>query len=313
MKSKALIAIIAVVSFSLMMAVGGCRIGHRTQKQETAKSGESDSATSAAANQPQAELSINAGNDDGIDLPEKEEIRRKFQMTPNSLVNVYGINGKLTVETADSDTAEVLIIRSARTREDLASYRKVRIEQNENNLEIGIESDRKSIFSAFGRIPEGRQRVILKIPRRVDFEANRIGGDVIVGEITGRVELRGINGQIKASRIEGTTDVSGVNGGVDLTFAPLTGKGIEIGGVNGNIDLRFEGEVNADLTSWSVNGRLNPDLPNVEKQDEESRRSRSKTRIGTGGTQIEIRGINGNVNLLKAGKINASSAKAAAK
>ena len=98
-----------------------------------------------------------------------------------------------------------------------------------------------------------------------------------------------------------------------MVFAPLNGKGIEIYDMNGNIDLRFEGEVNADLNAWSITGKLNPELPNVEARNEESGRGRLKARIGSGGTQIRINNVNGNVNLLKAEKTSTSSAKAASK
>ncbi|MEK7834372.1 MAG: hypothetical protein AAB401_25010, partial [Acidobacteriota bacterium] len=115
------------------------------------------------------------------------------------------------------------------------------------------------------------------------------------------------------ARFAGQTSFGNINGGIDATFAQLNGKGLEVFDVNGNVDLRFEGEVNADLNAWSIIGKLNPELPDVQAGNEEPGRDRLKARIGTGGTQIRINNINGNVNLLKAEKTSTSSAKAAGK
>src|SRR5262249_13382779 len=100
---------------------------------------------------------------------------------------------------------------------------------------------------------------------------------------------------------------------VDMTFAPLDRKKIQLNGINGNIDLRFEGEVNAEVNTWGVNGDIDADLPNVERNETEPRMGRVKARIGNGGSKIEAHGINGNIKLVKADKVNATAAKAAAR
>jgi DUF4097 and DUF4098 domain-containing protein YvlB len=192
-------------------------------------------------------------------------------------------------------------------------YHKINIEHDDEGLSIRIENDRKSLFSAIASIPEGRQRLVLKLPRKIDLQMSGANGKIKIGEIQGRIGMNGINGEIKASRIAGETEIHGVNGGIDVSFAPLNGNGIEFGSVNGNIEMRFEGEVNAELNTWGINGQVNADLPNVQNKDnEEPGRGRFKARIGSGGTQIRINGINGNVSLSKAQK-PASAAKVASK
>lgn len=314
MKTRSIVAIIALVCFSLLLVAGGCvrhrRDGVKVGGLKTTETTAPPETASASDSSQAVELSVNAQDDDGVDLAEKEEIRRKYQLKPETKVEVHGINGGVKVETADTNTAEVLVVRSAKTREDLKQYRQVRIEQHDERLVISVEGDRKSIFSSIGRIPEGHQRVVLKLPRKVDFEVSGTNGNVTAGEIQGRVALYRVNGQIKMARVAGATELNGINGGIDVAFAPLTGNGIEIRGVNGNIDLRFEGEVNADLDAWGVNGNVEPDLPSVVSKEEESRRGRTRVRIGSGGTHIEISGVNGNIKLMKAGKQGATTAKA---
>jgi DUF4097 and DUF4098 domain-containing protein YvlB len=164
-----------------------------------------------------------------------------------------------------------------------------------------------------GFIPEGRQRVILRLPKQINLETRETNGDVTIGEIRGNLGMHGVNGQIKVARATARTGLSSVNGGIDVTFAPLDRKKVEVEEVNGNVELRFEGEVNADLNSWGINGNLNPELPNVERNETEPRRGRMKARIGHGGTVIEISGVNGNVRLAKAEKSGEAAAKTAAR
>ncbi len=312
MKHKTIIAGILVACFGLALIAGGCRHRVRVHNGDNAKSGETSSDETATASEPQANLSFSAADEDGVDLAEKEEIRRKYTLKPDSSVHIRGINGGVKIETSNTDTAEVLIVRSAKKRDDL-QYRKINIEHSDDNLTIRVEDDRKSIFSSIGSQPEGHQRVVLKLPRKIDLELKGANGKIAIGEILGHLRMSGINGEIKATRIAGETEIHGLNGGLDASFAPLSGNGIELGGINGNIDLRFEGDVNADLNAWGVNGQINADLPNVQnKNNDEAGRGRMKARIGTGGTQIRVNGVNGNVNLSKAQK-PASAAKVASK
>jgi hypothetical protein len=53
------------------------------------------------------------------DLPEREEIQKSYQLPPNSLVKISTIVGPVEIETANNNTAEVYIVRSAQTRAEL--------------------------------------------------------------------------------------------------------------------------------------------------------------------------------------------------
>ncbi|MFN0085185.1 MAG: hypothetical protein ACKVX9_07335, partial [Blastocatellia bacterium] len=284
MRSKSTMLLLIAAGLSLtMLGVGGCRMrAGRQEKKVEAQIAPSDSAPDAKAAAPPL-----AGADtEGVDFAEKEEIRRSYTLKPGAVVNVHGINGQVRVETGEGSIAEVLIVRSAKKKEDL-QYRQLNIEHGEEGLTIRTESDRKSIFSAIGSLPEGRQRVLLRLPKKVDFETNGINGNVeIAGDLNGRAEIRGVTGSVKVARINGETNIVGINGSVDVTFAPLTGKSIEMRGVNGNIEMRFEGEVNAEVRGRGVNGQIQADLPKVEKPEGEERLGRTRLRIGTGGTPI---------------------------
>jgi hypothetical protein len=266
-------------------------------------------AASADSNKTETNSIVDKGGE-GVDFAEREEIRRSYTLKPGADVIVSGINGRVDIETAETDHAEVLIVRSAKKREDL-QFRKIKIVHDQNELRIGVEGDRRSFFSSFGSIPEGRQRVILKLPRKVAFITNGVNGDIAVGEIEGGVDVRSLNGKIDIAQATGGATFRHVNGRIDATIARLsTGGGINLRGVNGNTTLRFIGEVNADVDANGHNGKVESDLPNLqESKDERPRHGRYRARIGSGGPQIEIRGVNGDVSLMKSEKQSATTAK----
>ena len=333
MRLKSIIILIAIFT----LGVGGCHRGSdqaqanvdtrsanvapsdfkpdaKSNAKEGAKEVAKTEVETAGADSNKAETnSIVDKGGEGVDFAEREEIRRSYTLKPGADVIVSGINGQVDVETAETDHAEVLIVRSAKKREDL-QYRKIRIAHDPSELRIGLEGDRRSVFSAFGSIPEGHQRVILKLPRKVAFITNGVNGDVTVGEIEGGVDARGVNGKINIAQVTGGASFRNVNGRIDATIAKLSaGRGIDINLVNGNTTLRFIGDVNADVDARGHNGRVESDLPNLEESKDEKRYGRYNARIGTGGSHISIRGVNGNVSLTKAEKPVAGISKTASK
>ncbi|HEY6403151.1 MAG TPA: hypothetical protein VI479_17155, partial [Blastocatellia bacterium] len=209
MRLKPITTLIAVIGFALTLSFSGCGNGSDQAKTEVdtqsanvapsdfkpdAKSNPKENAkaegetVSVDSNKAETNSIVDSGGE-GADFAEHEEIRRSYTLKPDADVIVSGLNGRVNVETADTDHAEVLIVRSAKTREDL-QYRKIKIDHDPSELHIYIEKDRRSFFSAFGPRPESRQRVILKLPRKVNFETHSVNGDVAIGEIEGGVDVQ---------------------------------------------------------------------------------------------------------------------------
>jgi len=332
MRSKLVFALVAIAAIGLILISRG-----RSERKDSAATKVETADSAAAGDKSQlTEFSLSANDDEGYDLPEREEIRQKRKLTPgvevyvagvkdfgadtdHTQVFVIGVNGKVKVETADTDAAEILVVRSARKREDL-QRNEVEISNDEDLfIRIGggegldqVHQVRKRLLRVAKRFPktssppdpapEIRRRVILRLPRKTGLEIREIGGDVTVAEIGGYLKIAEVTGNVRATGVAGPIVVGGnVNGPVDIAFAPLTGASIKIyGDINGDVDLRFEGEVNADLNTSGVNGAINPDLQNVVTRESEPVWGKLKARIGKGGTVIEIYEVNGNVTLSKA-------------
>lgn len=235
------------------------------------------------------------------DLVVRDEIRRSYQFKPGKNLEISRINGSVDIQTADIDHAEILIVRSAKTREDM-EYRQVRIENSEETLTIYVESDRRSIFSSIGRLPEGRQRVILKIPARASIEVHGVNGPLTIGEVTGKVQVSGTNGEVKIAAISGGLESRGINGELTASFRKLGPEGIEISGYNGGVNLKFAGPLNANLEMRGTTGEFINEVPDFKPDEEAGRRRMTKGIFGEGGPEIVIRGGNGNVRITSESK-----------
>jgi hypothetical protein len=226
----------------------------------------------------------------------REEIRQSYQLSAGAEVEVRGINGPVTIETADTNTAEVYILRTAQSQSDLDNSK---ITITSTPMSLRIEGEQKS-GGFWRRIWHGdvKHQVTLKVPRQIALTIKGINGSVRTGEVTGAVEIGGINGRVETAQTVGYSEINGVNGSVTVALRQLGEKGIRIKGVNGAVELRFAAKLNADLEVHGINGRVKAEMPDVVVQGEPDR-SNYSARIGTGGAPININGINGSVRLTR--------------
>jgi DUF4097 and DUF4098 domain-containing protein YvlB len=275
---------------------------------------------------PRAELTTATAQ--RSDFKERDEINQTYQLAPGANVEVSSIRGPVEIVTADTATAEVQIIRTARNRADL-EYHKVEVEQTSNSLVVrGVQE------------PDQRQRqniqvnhhVILKLPRRIDLsvksisgplkagdvdgqthvasisgpvnignvggklQVNSVSGNLEVGNVGAEARLNSISGNVRLRQVNGSLDVLSVSGGVNAALVSLNPQGIHIKSVSGSIEIGFKTEVNADFTANGISGEVYLDVPQVTR-DSEVRSPNVRARIGAGGTPITITSVSGNIRL----------------
>lgn len=264
------------------------------------------------------------------DFQERDEINRTYQLVPGARVEVSSIRGPVEIVNADTATAEVRIIRTARTRADL-EYHKIEVEQASNSLVVrGVQE------------PEPRRRqniqvnhqVILKLPRRIDLSVNSVSGTLKVGDVDGQTHVSSISGSanignvggklqvssvsgslevgnvgaearvtsisgnLRLGKVSGSLDVLSVSGALNATLVSLSPQGIHIKSVSGSVEIGFKSEVNADFNAEHVSGQVYLDVPNVTR-DSEAKSPNVRARIGTGGTPITISSVSGNIRLTR--------------
>lgn len=245
----------------------------------------------------------------------REETREVFRLEPGARVEVRKINGAVTVRTGDTDAAEVRIVRTADSPEDL-EYGRVNVEGSESSLVVRGERRARGLWH---RIWNGggsvRQEVTLVLPRRVELSAGHVNGSVSVGEVEGSVEVSHVNGRVEVAQSAGRSEVSHVNGGVKFGVTRLGQEGMDIAHVNGNVEVRLGQLANADVEASHHNGALSLNVPNVTMQ-ERLNRSYTRARLGSGGAPVQINHVNGNVRFesdaraatVDAASVNLSSA-----
>ena len=226
----------------------------------------------------------------------REVTRKTFTLDPGARVEVRGVNGSVEIRTADTDTADVQVIRTA-DNADALSHSKLTVEGSPSNLVVSCENrgGGRGLFRwLWGGGGSVRHEVTLVLPRRVELLTKGVNGPVRVGEVEGPVSVEGVNGRVEVAGASGHVSMKGVNGQVKFAVAHLGDEGMEIKGVNGNVEVRFKEQVNADIDVKGNNGGLTLNLPNVTMQEREGH-SGMRARLGTGGTQIDIKGVNGQI------------------
>jgi len=271
---------------------------------------------------------LTAGTAQRDDFRERDEINETYQLAPGARVEVSSIRGPVEIVSADTATAEVQIIRTARSRADL-EYHKIEVVGTANSLVVrGVQE------------PEGRRRdnirvnhhVILKLPRRIDLSVNSVSGWIKVGDVDGEIHvnsisgstnignvggklqvssvsgslevgnvgeearLNSISGKVRLGKVNGYLNVSSVSGSLNAVLVNLSPQGLHINSVSGSIEIAFNSEVNADFTAESISGEVYFDVPNVIRESEE-KSSNVRARIGAGGTPITISSVSGNIRL----------------
>ena len=223
----------------------------------------------------------------------RQEIREKYELAPGARVEIGGINGSVKIETSDTRTAEVYIERTASSDEAL-KRRQIKIEADANRLRInGETTDHNFLAKLFGS--KASERVTLKLPRQISLYGKGVNGAFDVGELDGAIEIAGINGKVRVANAAGSATLKGINGGVVFGMKRIDAEGVTLSGINGNIELQLPADINADFDASGMNGRVIADMPNVAI--DKSKHGSYWARIGSGGTGITAKGINGNIRL----------------
>ena len=264
------------------------------------------------------------------DFKERDEFNQTYQLAPGARVEVSSIRGPVEIVNGDGATAEVQIIRSARTRADL-EYHKIEVKQTGDSLVVrGVQEPEQRR----GQNIQVDHHVRLKLPRRIDLSISSVSGWVKVGDvdgpthvssISGSADIGNVGGKLQVSsisgslevgnvgadarvnsisgnvglgQVNGSLDVSSVSGGLNTTLVSLSPQGIHIRSVSGSIEIKFKSEVNADFSAEHISGHVYLDVPNVTR-DSEEKSSNVRARIGGGGTPITISSVSGNIRLAR--------------
>ncbi len=226
----------------------------------------------------------------GSDLPEREQFHETYRLAPGARVEVSNINGPLEIQTADGAMAEVTVVRSARTREDLA-HRRIIVEQKGNTFRVYAHEPE----DPEARNVTVRHRAVIKVPRPSALLVKNVNGSARIGDIEGPITLANINGELSMGRAAGFADFANINGNMAFTLGQLGQRGVRARNINGNMNIRFLDRLNADMEVRSFNGLVNPKVASVTVR--RAGRSSFLAQFGSGGTPIVMTQVNGVITI----------------
>ncbi len=148
----------------------------------------------------------------------------------------------------------------------------------------------------------------LKVPRAARIDLYTVNhGEIVVRGIGGAFDVHNVNGRIEMTDMGGSGKAHTVNGPVKVTFTrnPTAASSFET--VNGNVDVTFRKGLSADVRMQTMHGGMYTDfevstLPlepaASEKQDGKfvfRRGGATGVRIGSGGVEVKLKTLNGEI------------------
>ena len=115
----------------------------------------------------------------------------------------------------------------------------------------------------------------ISVPRAMALDLKTdAGGDLIVENTEGDIEITSMNGDVVLKGISGATTVNTMNGEVRAIYAKAPQKLVLLTSMNGEIDLRVPGDTKANVRLSTHNGSILTDFDeNVLKTKSESKGS----------------------------------------
>ena len=137
------------------------------------------------------------------------------------------------------------------------------------------------------------------VPAGVRFVGKTVNGEVEAASLGGDVEASTVNGGIHIST-SGYAEATTVNGSIVAAMGKASWTdGVEFRTVNGGITLDLPSGLSAEVRAETVNGEIFTDFPLTVTGKLGPRRVTGM--IGSGGRQLALSTVNGNIRLRKAG------------
>jgi DUF4097 and DUF4098 domain-containing protein YvlB len=197
----------------------------------------------------------------GID----RSITKTFVVQPTGQLRVATFGGNIDVQVSKDGTASVRAIEHIRTDSDaeadkIAQKLELSIEQHGSDIVCSASYPDQGLGFHFGSWPPIGVDFVITVPAGFEANIRTSGGNVVVGDLGGRVHARTSGGNIELGSLGGEADASTSGGNVTLrdgggrAYLRTSGGEIKVGRVAGPADLSTSG---GDIKVESVENELN--------------------------------------------------------
>ena len=230
------------------------------------------------------------------------------------LIDVSLVQGSITVR--GTNRKDVLVIArpetdrpSRRYDPDATGMRRIpqsagfRISEDANRIKVASDSPNRSITFE------------IEAPARTNLRLHAVnGGEILVENIEGDLDISNVNGGITLNGVAGTVNAGTTNGGVRASLTRVTAdKQMAFTSLNGTVDVTLPAATKANLRLRSDHGDVYSDFdvqlaasaPVVQENRGSNGRyriSRNRSIVGAingGGPEFELRTFNSNVYVRK--------------
>jgi len=263
-------------------------------------------------------------SDSKLSVQEKETIRKTFSLNPSHrALTVDNVNGSIEVVGTSSDQVQMVVEETikAESKEKVDQARKevtLDTTQNDDGLRLYVngpfrchsEDDCRGHREHTGY--SVRMDFQLQVPHDIALTLKTVnGGHVQVKDVNGAYSVHNVNGGVEMQDIAGSGHVKTVNGPVKVSFRENPKENSDFGTINGPVELQFARNLSADFRFKTMNGGVYSDFPMTALPAQEVQGERRNGRfvyradrttggrIGSGGPEIKVENLNGDIRVLE--------------
>lgn len=236
------------------------------------------------------------------------------KLAADQTVTVKDVTGNIDAEAASGDQLEITATKSGY---DADQAKVVLLQTSEGVTVCALFPDGDGDYQSdcrpgdhwnthsHGR-HEARVDFKIRIPKNLRFFAANVNGDVRAEGLGRHAEVVSVNGDVKVSTA-GVAEARTVNGNVEASMGDpdWTGK-LEFASVNGSIVLELPDDTNADFHFAALNGDMDSDFPMTMKSEHRNHFGPGVSisgQIGKGGHELEVKTVNGSLELHRRGSM----------
>lgn len=265
-------------------------------------------------------------DDDDRDMPvrDEEKIQKTFTLPASGQksLEIDNVWGSIEVVADATDKVDVSVDRTtkAESKETLEKAKKevtLDVTQQEGVLKLYVNGPFrcKCDDCRHSRDDDGyrvKMDFQVHVPHDMDIKVKTVNeGRVLVKGINGNFLVRNVNGDIEMDNVSGSGTARTVNGPVVVSFRQNPRENSDFKTINGNVELKFAQDLSADFRFKTFNGGVYSDFPvttmPVHAMEQEHKGSKmiyradrySEVRVKSGGPQIQVENLNGDIRILE--------------
>jgi DUF4097 and DUF4098 domain-containing protein YvlB len=224
----------------------------------------------------------------------REEFHQTYPLAAAGRVSLHNVNGSIHVASWDRNEVKVDAVKRGEDKQALDNA-KIVVNAAADAVEIRTKYPEDCHDCHAASVDYA-----LTVPRGASLDSIKsVNGAVTIEGVSGAVKAASVNGRVEVSRAEGDLELSTVNGRVETNFERMTAKRVSLSTVNGAILLGLPKDVSAHLKASTVHGSLSSDFDLPVRRVGFGPGGTLDTQLGSGGTEISLRTVNGGINLTR--------------